>query len=850
MLVLAVLLPTGSSTEATNEVAPSAEDGSVVPLAWERNRESDTVSGGSIGTGVSAGLSLATFPDVVWDSGSIEPRSRQNVPPGNLWASWTQIFSVDVRHFRAAFTFPEGIDPSDNGILYNPYYEQDIVPINDNLYVYVNGVQKFVGGTNYGATNGGFGGSSTVANETDGWYIPSGIQVDGFQPGLNVIDVITEERNSWGGLGYLALRFGDRPPPSHHKVLFIQGISSESQCDDGENENYNRVSWLKDLLISRQAENGLGSGDFLYYGYTSGVNNDPEECDNSPIPEYSSNDACWSLDDKYLLIDRPVTNGGQAYRLAQYLKNYFAKPGNSNVHMTMVGHSQGGVLAAYLASSDLITDEEREKIDAVVTLDSPLGGVPAAGGLLAPEITSCVDDYPDRDSAWDMRTGGPLIDQLGNPPHTSVPLYTVDADPGCFGVTAGGICLIGIEIANDEHSRVEWERGHLQLFAPDHADVWTGWGGDQGRNVERQILANFVHCAIMQKEKPQDCTAGRAIQVPQSAILPEPFEAGSSARARTDTSWDAEGGLGPLQTARNSSTPMTLAQVNSIVTTTLISPTGRVIDADTMAPDVIHFAGPGNESFEVLSPEPGTWTAQLFGLDVPPEGETVVFGVTTVPEPSNDSDADQVGDDIDNCLGVFNPGQYDDDGDGAGDACDDDDDDDGIVDASDNCQFAANPEQEDADANGLGDACDPEGVNDSDADGVVDNLDNCPLDINAGQENTDVDCWGNACDGDDDNDSYNDGIETYLGTDPFDACPDDPTDDAWPPDVNNSGNVNITDIVAFRVKLNYCEGNPGYDPRYDINQQVTGTCSPPAKAVNITDIVLYRTILNTSCTNP
>lgn len=71
-----------------------------------------------------------------------------------------------------------------------------------------------------------------------------------------------------------------------------------------------------------------------------------------------------------------------------------------------------------------------------------------------------------------------------------------------------------------------------------------------------------------------------------------------------------------------------------------------------------------------------------------------------------DSDQDGFTDELDNCPGVFNPDQFDADGDGLGTNCDDDDDADGAPDATDNCVNDANADQVDADTDGIGDACD------------------------------------------------------------------------------------------------------------------------------------------------
>ncbi|TCK68060.1 gliding motility-associated-like protein [Winogradskyella wandonensis] len=107
-----------------------------------------------------------------------------------------------------------------------------------------------------------------------------------------------------------------------------------------------------------------------------------------------------------------------------------------------------------------------------------------------------------------------------------------------------------------------------------------------------------------------------------------------------------------------------------------------------------------------------------------------------------DYDGDGVLNDVDNCVLIYNPDQADNDGDGAGDLCDDDDDNDGVLDVNDNCQFGFNPDQADNDGDGEGDVCDP----DDDNDGVLDEDDNCQFTANSGQEDIDLNGIGDVCD--------------------------------------------------------------------------------------------------------
>lgn len=107
--------------------------------------------------------------------------------------------------------------------------------------------------------------------------------------------------------------------------------------------------------------------------------------------------------------------------------------------------------------------------------------------------------------------------------------------------------------------------------------------------------------------------------------------------------------------------------------------------------------------------------------------------------PVLDVDLDGVGDLVDNCPSIPNPGQEDADLDGSGDVCDGDDDGDTLADALDNCPRVANLDQADADLDGVGDLCD-----------------NCDALPNADQLDNEGDGLGDACDPDDDDDGIDD----------------------------------------------------------------------------------------------
>jgi len=128
------------------------------------------------------------------------------------------------------------------------------------------------------------------------------------------------------------------------------------------------------------------------------------------------------------------------------------------------------------------------------------------------------------------------------------------------------------------------------------------------------------------------------------------------------------------------------------------------------------------------------------------------------------------------------------------------------------------------------------GQPDRDGDGVPDAYDNCPDDANPGQEDTDSDGLGDACDPDDDDDGFSDDVESYLATDRLDACPDNLTDDAWPPDINKDTWADVGDILEFRpVILTTVPPTPA---RYDLNMD---------QFIDVGDILEYAPVILASC---
>jgi Thrombospondin type 3 repeat len=132
---------------------------------------------------------------------------------------------------------------------------------------------------------------------------------------------------------------------------------------------------------------------------------------------------------------------------------------------------------------------------------------------------------------------------------------------------------------------------------------------------------------------------------------------------------------------------------------------------------------------------------------------------------------------------------------------------------------------------------------DIDLDGVPNAIDNCPSVPNPDQRDVNLDGTGDACDPDDfDTDGFSGRIEYFAGTDPADNCPDNATDAAWPPDINNDTFVDVIGDMAV-VSNNFGQSVPPAPARYNIAPD------PPDGFIDVIgDLARMAGLFGASCT--
>jgi hypothetical protein len=109
---------------------------------------------------------------------------------------------------------------------------------------------------------------------------------------------------------------------------------------------------------------------------------------------------------------------------------------------------------------------------------------------------------------------------------------------------------------------------------------------------------------------------------------------------------------------------------------------------------------------------------------------------------------------------------------------------------------------------------------------------------NMDTENVSVNVW---LFGDDDYDGFTTTVEEYVGTDPLDACPDNPSDDAWPLDNTVDTEIDVTgDVYNYVGRVGATSGAPNWSQRLDID--MSGDISVTG------DLGMYAGMIGETCT--
>ncbi len=186
---------------------------------------------------------------------------------------------------------------------------------------------------------------------------------------------------------------GQRQPVPY--VILVQGIDSSSTCGAGDVFGPRR-----DQVLARLRPLGVPDSHVIGFSY-SDVYYDPATC--SPVrvedvatagalPRYTSADTCSGV----------TVAASRLWRLLHSIEQI-----QPSATFTIVGHSMGGVVAAYFTAT---TNDQAllSRVHAIALLDSPVQGVPEVNSI----TSACNATYS---ASWqDMLPTSPVIATIGS----------------------------------------------------------------------------------------------------------------------------------------------------------------------------------------------------------------------------------------------------------------------------------------------------------------------------------------------------------------------------------------------------------------------------------------------------
>ena len=109
---------------------------------------------------------------------------------------------------------------------------------------------------------------------------------------------------------------------------------------------------------------------------------------------------------------------------------------------------------------------------------------------------------------------------------------------------------------------------------------------------------------------------------------------------------------------------------------------------------------------------------------------------------------------------------------------------------------------------------------------------------------------------DSDGDGFTDAVEACMGTNLWDNCPDDPSDDAWPPDIAVNTVVDVTDALLFLAAFPSAYSET---PNYSVFPSAYSATSAYSQrldlvgadgVIDVTDALRFLAHYPSACTNP
>lgn len=364
-----------------------------------------------------------------------------------------------------------------------------------------------------------------------------------------------------------------KPPQVNRDIVFVHGIDSVGNCNGAD-------TWVEDYLKSSKGKSFFGKlqiGKYMHFNYRGGGS---YACPASE-PAYTQVDTC----------DGVASAAGE-------LKNLIDAQATGKV--TIVGHSMGGLVAAYLVADE--SDWAKLNIASVVTFDSPLRGIPNVLQWAQLFVTNC---SAGSQSLTDLGEGSDVV-QRSATAASIVPFYPLDATqidlPAPIEyVTRDGVSLEKARPFNllSSCQQPGADPGSCEPPRPvddDHGSIW-GRRFDEHSENDKAFLVGCA-AAVM-----ADCT-----------FMSAPVSQGQMTQMQ-------------MAVGAPATKVQFISNFGSVVRMTLVSPDGTAYGPDGAGPVLAYGVDDVSETYVIENPSPGDWTIQLFGVDVAPGGEDVLLAV-------------------------------------------------------------------------------------------------------------------------------------------------------------------------------------------------------------------------------